>query len=123
MTHNTEGERAALLSCPFCKNEATDYYRPSGWYISCTRCNASTCITDTREQAAEYWNRRAPAAPVPQGWKLVPISPTQEQLRAGYWSGAGEIRLHEEWARKESYERMVQNAPMTSPAAAPQEPK
>lgn len=70
---------------------------------------------DHQKEVAYIWwmqaARRAPAAPVPQGWKLVPISPTQEQLRAGYWSGGGEIRLHEEWARKESYERMVHKAP------------
>ena len=26
--------------------------------------------------------RRAPAAPVPQGWKLVPVEPTEEMLRS-----------------------------------------
>ena len=41
------------------------------------------------EQAA----RRAPAAPVPQGWKMVPVEPTREMIDAmppveetGYWA-------------------------------------
>ncbi|WP_284213904.1 hypothetical protein [Comamonas jiangduensis] len=120
MTHTTEQERASLRAfIEMAEREGFDtahqWYEAKGWVF----------FSPSTADCWRYWQaaRRAPAVPVPQGWKLVPISPTQEQLRAGYWSGAGEIRLHEEWARKESYERMVQNAPMTSPAAAPQPPE
>lgn len=115
MTQNTERERAEfdrlILETDGMKDTGIGWAdrNPDGTY--------------KHKQIQKYfltWQaaRRAPV--VPEGWKLVPKTPTAVQLRAGYWSGGGEVRLHEEWARKESYERMVQNAPQP-PEAAPVE--
>ncbi|OBU85508.1 hypothetical protein [Chromobacterium subtsugae] len=48
---------------------------------------------------------------VPDGWRLVPIKPTEEMIRKSYWSGAGEINIHEEWAKREVWGRMLAAAP------------
>lgn len=116
MSHHTEAERAL-------SNLRHLYQQMAGGAVK-DSAQAKRIAEGLLSPAIEKLERAARRAPaVPQGCKLVPISPTQEQLRAGYWSGGGEIRLHEEWARKESYERMVQNAPMTSPTSAPQPPE
>ncbi|WP_289241668.1 hypothetical protein [Delftia sp.] len=54
--------------------------------------------------------------PVPAGFALVPIEPTQQMLDAGRWSGAGSVSIQEEWARKEMWSRML--ATITPPPAA-----
>ncbi|MDH0495743.1 Lar family restriction alleviation protein [Comamonas aquatica] len=124
MTHHTEAE---LLPCPFCGTaaKAVNSYEDDDWRIECWNdecsCHGKRC--QNRSDAVFEWNRRAPGSPVPQGWKLAPVTPTKEQLRAGYWSGAGEIRLHEEWARKASYERMLSAAPQPPEAATVQLPE
>ncbi|WP_406850159.1 hypothetical protein [Chromobacterium phragmitis] len=48
---------------------------------------------------------------VPDGWRLVPIKPTEEMIRKSYWSGAGDVNIHEEWAKREVWARMLAAAP------------
>ncbi|MDH1766553.1 hypothetical protein N5D37_13045 [Comamonas aquatica] len=133
MTHtSTEQERdlkdieQALRLVREAHQHEVDAYRPELYKPECDRrpkpqldrLGDLICLLQNILYAAQQASRRAQV--VPKGWKLVPVTPTKEQLRAGYWSGAGEIRLHEEWARRESYERMLAAAPQT-PAAAPVE--
>lgn len=59
-----------------------------------------------------HWGR-APAAPVPQGWKMVPVEPTKEMLQRacsdhGYPGGS-------RWVYRDGYRSML--------AAAPQPPE
>ncbi len=51
-----------LLPCPFCGGEAyTRAYNDTFW-VRCERCGVETQdLHLTRPQAAEEWNRRAPA--------------------------------------------------------------
>ena len=83
MTNHTDAE---LLPCPFCGDHAETDFIPEhhSYAIEChsTGC-AARVIKETAEDAVEAWNRRAPAAPVPQGWKLVPEWPTVEMSVAG----------------------------------------
>jgi len=54
----------ALKECPFCGAEAIHVAagHPSlAHYVMCFCCNNATAMTDTREQAAELWNRRVAA--------------------------------------------------------------
>lgn len=60
------------------------------------------------------------AVAVPDGWKLVPVEPTQQMLDVGRWTGAGSVSVQEEWARKEVWQRMLAAAPQ--PPVAAQEP-
>ena len=52
----------------------------------------------------------APVA-VPEGWKLVPVDPTDEMLRKSNWSGNGDVSVNEEWARRTVWGRMLAAAP------------
>lgn len=82
MTHHTDAE---LLPCPFCGGKA-EAKKPDMSYeftlIKCQECDAQSDERIDLEDAAEAWNRRAPAAPVPQGWKLVPVESTEAMARA-----------------------------------------
>ncbi|MDE1715591.1 hypothetical protein PWG14_24305 [Chromobacterium amazonense] len=61
-----------------------------------------------------------PAPAVPNGWQLVPKEPTEDMIRKSYWSGAGEVNIHEEWAKREVWVRMLAAAPQPAqPATAP----
>lgn len=67
MTHHTDAD---LMHCPFCGGEA-EAKKPDPSYeftlIKCQECDAQTDERIDFVDAAEAWNRRAPAAPVPQG--------------------------------------------------------
>lgn len=83
MTHNTDAE---LLPCPFCGTDAkaVNSYEDDDWRVECwsDECSVHGKRCQNRSDAALEWNRRAPAAPVPQGWKMVPVEPPQEALYA-----------------------------------------
>lgn len=92
MTHHTDAE---LLPCPFCGGNdfaiENQVVHPDNYHSAFVRCNA--CEMDgpsslslpepdgcwmpdaesAQEAAGKAWNRRAPAAPVPKGWKPVPV--------------------------------------------------
>lgn len=56
---------------------------------------------------AEIWQaaRRAPAAGAPEGWKLVPVEPTDEMQDAAGESVYGYSRYQaEEWGKSEKFE-------------------
>ena len=55
---------------------------------------------------------------VPAGWALVPVDPSPDMLRAGCWSGSGDVSVSEEWARREVWGRMLAASPATPPAAS-----
>lgn len=86
MTHHTDAERAEIAAnvsaAPVLRAMASNYEAGHVW----DALDAKTCIHAASEidrlrielQAA----RRATAAPVPQGWKLVPVEPPQEALYA-----------------------------------------
>lgn len=88
MTHHTDAERAHALAE---KHGATSYRNradTSNPAFGFTLGQLEALISEV-EQAA----RRAPAAPVPQGWKMVPVEPTREMIDAmppveetGYWA-------------------------------------
>lgn len=69
------------LPCPFCGS--TDVGGAMG-KVSCCRCNAEIEVQNTNTPyAVELWNRRAHhSASVPDGWKLVPITPSDEMCTA-----------------------------------------
>ena len=86
MTHHTDAE---LLPCPFCgaapKIEGLGAVR----WIKCpddSACGSGGMAigipADDLARGIASWNRRAPAAPVPQGWKLVPEKGTEAMARA-----------------------------------------
>lgn len=82
MTHHTDAE---LLPCPFCGDHAETDFIPEhhSYAIECHSMGcAARVIKDTASDVIEAWNRRAPAAPVPQGWKLVPEKGTEAMARA-----------------------------------------
>ena len=78
MTHQTEAE---LLPCPFCGGKA-EAKKPDMSYeftlIKCQECDAQTDEGVDFDDAAEAWNRRAPAAP-----QTAPIS---DELPQGFIS-------------------------------------
>lgn len=121
MTHHTDAE---LLPCPFCCAGITSI-RENGKMWTGQRYSEPTSVSVMHhcepvdgqpsraiervgrdmESAVAAWNRRAPAAPVPHGWKLVPVEPTDEILAATSWPGCA----------KTDYAHML--------AAAPQPPE
>lgn len=88
MTHNTDAE---LLPCPFCGELpiVAKHFRED-MHTLIHRCKVAGAISwdfGCKARHIEQWNTRAPAAPVPQGWKLVPIEPhTGRNYEAGLWS-------------------------------------
>lgn len=85
-----------LLPCPFCGAPADDFNPDGdmeGYSISCssraafTAKDARPCPMNTfsyanEERAIEAWNRRVPRPTIPEGWKLVPVEPTEEMIVA-----------------------------------------
>jgi Lar family restriction alleviation protein len=69
-----------LKPCPFCGGKA-DIDAPASIerLVYCKGCYASIA-EDATPKAIAAWNRRAPA--VPNGWKLVPVEPTDAMLKA-----------------------------------------
>lgn len=87
-------DKTELLPCPFCGSAAEFETIPAGALAKCPGCGVAMMNGgigvgwyETRELAAADWNRRAasaqqPAQAVPDGWKLVPVDPTEEMLSA-----------------------------------------
>ena len=49
-----------LLPCPFCGREAVfEIYEGDEYQVKCSYCFAATWIEESKEEAAEEWNRRA----------------------------------------------------------------
>jgi hypothetical protein len=92
--------------------------------IECGGCNVGM-IDDTVALVVEAWNRRAALAAPQQepvafldGWKLVPIEPTDAMQAAG----AQSIRLdttaiNKIWTGNKVFRAMIEAAPMAPPAA------
>lgn len=72
MTHHTDAE---LLPCPFCGTaaKAVNSYEDDDWRVECwnDECSGHGKRCQNRSDAVLAWNRRAPAAPVPQGYKIT----------------------------------------------------
>ena len=77
-----------LLPCPFCGGKATFDHDDNGWYwIVCEKCGTATnsrthTMEDCHPLLAEQWNRRASPASAPEGWKFVPVEPTDAMSEA-----------------------------------------
>ena len=109
-----------LKPCPFCGNSAATVYprtcdkdtpynpRDRAFpIVRCGGCGAEAAGKDWKgaDTAIAAWNTRAVLAPiVPQGWKLVPMEPTPEMVRAaddelmtplsGMSRGSGPVRVY-----------------------------
>ena len=92
MTDLVERIRSAELQpCPFCGSD--DIGHVIGKHtlrIACTACDVSgppiEADAETPEawtQAYAAWNRRPSSGEVREGWKLVPVEPTEDMLQAG----------------------------------------
>lgn len=69
---------------------------------------------ETTDDKPTHWLPMVTApqpAQVPEGWKLVPIEPTDEMVRKSNWSGNGDVSVNEDWARKTVWDRMIYAAP------------
>ena len=92
MTHHTDTE---LTPCPFCGGKAYFEIDDDRWqWVECGSCGmqgnrSASLMEDCKPKLSEAWNRRAPAVPVPQGWKLVPAL----EVTACYFPKAGEAEL------------------------------
>lgn len=85
-----------LKPCPFC-GESAEFMEGADddgqWVaVGCTGCGAGSrqhypVMDDARPHAQSAWNSRDPfassAAGQREGWKLVPVLPTDEMLEAG----------------------------------------
>ena len=87
------------LPCPFCGGKKLS--RRQFW-LHCYDCGADGPSTEpigTDARAIAAWNRRsrppAPAAPV-DGWRLVPVEPTDEMIAAG-WIDKEDVGTEEIW--------------------------
>lgn len=108
-----------LRPCPFCGGEATfgvieEDTHPDfgGHFIQCTeaRCEASSALRfahgdDPKPLLAEQWNRRAVG--VPEGWKIVPVEPTPEMIRASFDATAAEATGKFDAIRRALWKAMV----------------
>ena len=78
-----------LKPCPFCGGAAKEYERFNANVITCRKCGVQVRQSEMGQgDAADRWNKRsapvsAEQVTVPQGWRLVPIDPTDEMLLAG----------------------------------------
>jgi len=81
-----------LKNCPFCGsrnvNDTTpppdmNEYKDETYYWACPDCVCCGPITETLESATEAWNIRH----IPEGYKLVPIDPTNANVfQQGIWA-------------------------------------
>lgn len=81
-----------LKPCPFCGGEAKAITPTSGSapYVLCVRCHAGGPVSSssTMPEAITAWNTRPSV--VFEGFKLVPVEPTEAMLDAGadeVWPG------------------------------------
>ena len=66
---------------------------------------------DWQDGIPVYLHPAPPSVAVPEGWKLVPVEPTDEMVRKSNWSGNGDVSVNEDWARKTVWDRMIYAAP------------
>lgn len=88
MTSITPSPEMGLLPCPFCggavklETYSADYKRIE-FCVMCHECDFCTAEGLTVEETVKRWNTRAkPALSCPDGFRLVPVEPTSEQLDA-----------------------------------------
>lgn len=77
-----------LLPCPFCGHDSPEFERmgtsSQSCIVICGNCGARHESGDEYLRSGLSWNTRAALShPSPQGWKLVPVEPTEEMLAAG----------------------------------------
>lgn len=123
-----------LLPCPFCGGAARiafEEYDFNGAQIECKECHASGGHhSDDKhgDAAADSWNRRAaieantPA--VPDGWKLVPVEPTDAMLEAARTCHKGRMYPQDDKhgpaaMRRREFVSMLAAAPQPQPVAQP----
>jgi hypothetical protein len=82
---------------------------PVAWYTQWE--NGEWSVYDKPNYGVKSFPLYLHPAPIREGWKWVPIEPTEEMLNAGRWSGAGDVSVAESWARMEIWRRMVFAAP------------
>lgn len=100
----TEQSAQALEPCPFCGAPASGYAiephthalvfagvkmpdHPGSYVIEGDCACGSGLIGETQAEVTERWNRRRqPAAAQLAGWKLVPVEPTEEMIRAAAYA-------------------------------------
>lgn len=106
-------QQSELLPCPFCggpvklEQPLDTFDRQIGprkwWGVVCrnTINLGGTCAIEQRpsasiDAAVARWNRRAALShpSTPQGWKLVPVEPTKEMLKAGTTARTEHRRMH-----------------------------
>lgn len=117
MTHHTDAERAEFDLMRFAfESKGSEAYK--AWLIEVRDGDSYKpwdVVNDWRNwQTAWQAARRAPAAPVPQGWKLVPEWPTVEMSVAGddvYREDGPEV-----FSSNTIYTRMLAAAPQTPEA-------
>ena len=70
-------QREELKPCPFCGSAAED---GMGYNYHKVCCSSFACRMSNTYFTKKEWNMRAKAQAVPEGWKLVPIEPTETQF-------------------------------------------
>jgi len=77
-----------LKPCPFCGCTTSPELKGNGIgdnWLECVECGASTRLREDGAGSTKDWNRRALLASkpaVPEGWKLVPVEPTDAMVDA-----------------------------------------
>lgn len=106
------------LPCPFCGS--TDV-GGAGGTVGCYRCPAEIAVQNANTAyAVELWNNRVKTQPqpaVPEGWKLVPVEPTEAMMRDAADNLCGQfgvefVRPKEQFARA-VYRELLRFAPAT----------
>lgn len=98
-----------LKPCPFCGGKAITHGGARHIHCGNEHCTMTNvwAKAETAELASQCWNTRAhdsDAAQVPQGWKLVPIEPTETMVVNGFESWPDEFfSSPEDW---EAFEKM-----------------
>ena len=81
MTRHTDAEQERASLGAFIDRAGRDGFDTAHTFFDCGE------VVFLNPDTADLWGfwqaaRRAPAAPVPKGWKLVPVVPTSEMLGA-----------------------------------------
>lgn len=109
-----------LQPCPFCGcemsiNSNRDWHRPVGKHgENCVLDHDHDIIYAATPQGRAFliedWNRRAPLAAVPEGWRLVPEKPSVAMCIRGAVGADNEINGH---AAAQVYAFMLAAAPQS----------
>ena len=103
-------ERETIAPCPFCGSdeimrfcdptEAPDNSVPSR-RLQCAGCHIEAPFYDTEAEAIAAWNTRSNPRPQAgrEGWKLVPVEPTEAMLEAAH--------RQIDWCRNEQNTRTI----------------